>query len=116
MCSKFFLLKTKYDNYELLNFGTIYLAQLVFLKVCLHFNVIIFLLERYPLSEFPHNELMIYANVLSGYYLHSVVNTIQFLISLGSERLLCNIVSIRRNTPTFRLFASKPFMLLKSYD
>lgn len=65
MCSKFFLLKTKYDNYELLDFGTIYLAQLVFLKVCLYFNVIIFLLERYPLPEFPHNELMIYANVLS---------------------------------------------------
>lgn len=45
-----------------------------------------------------------------------MVNTIQLLISLGSERLLCNIVSIRCNTPMSSLSASKAFMLLNSYD
>lgn len=65
MGSKFFLLKSKYDSYEWLSFGPSYLAQLVFLKVCMYFNVIIFLLKIYPLPEFLPNGLMVYTNILS---------------------------------------------------
>lgn len=113
MCSKYVLLKSKQDTYKWPQlFGTaLFSSKLAYVLIrSFYFNKDEFL------SRVSHQWVNALCQcTLSGCCVHGVVNITQVLISLRSERVLCNIILIRCNMLMARLPSLKAFMLLSSY-